>query len=228
MENIMNESIQITSSDGHSFDAYMTSVNKDTDIALVILQEIFGVNQHIRSVCESFTKVGYTALAPALFDRVKPGIELGYGSDDIEKGRNFRSQLGWDDALTDIDASINFLSDNGYSKIAVIGYCWGGSLAYLSSCRLNINASVGYYGGQIINFVDELPKCPVMLHFGSEDHSIPLSDIETLAKKHPEILTYVYKEAGHGFNCDLRTDYNLTASNQALSRTLAHLNEHLS
>jgi carboxymethylenebutenolidase len=227
MELNMNSDKSITSVDGHKLDIYIAEAKKDSKLGLVILQEIFGVNSHIRDVCDSFANIGLTSIAPALFDRSEPGLELNYETADIEKGRSLKTEIGWDDPLKDINSSINFLRERNFLKIGVIGYCWGGSLAFLAACRSNADAVVGYYGGQIIDFVDEKPSCPTMLHFGSKDSSIPLSDIKTISEKHPNVGVYVYEGAGHGFNCNKRADYDSNASKKALSRTIEHLKEHM-
>tara|TARA_B100001142_G_scaffold293316_1_gene312824 strand:- start:1629 stop:2303 length:675 start_codon:yes stop_codon:yes gene_type:complete len=215
------------SEDGHKLDAYFTTSDNNNQSALVVLQEIFGVNEHIKSVCDRIASDGFTCISPALFDRKEAKVALNYHAKDIEKGRELRAEVGWDLAMLDINASIDFLRNKGFEKIGVIGYCWGGSLAFLAASRCNINASVGYYGGQIMEFIEELPKCPLMLHFGAEDASIPITNVQSISNKHPNILTYIYKNAGHGFNCDQRADFNQIASRQAYTRTLDHFHNHI-
>ena len=223
----MGETIRITAADGHTFGAYRAEASGTPKGALVVVQEIFGVNSHIRDVCDRFAAEGYTCLSPALFDRTKPGVELGYTKETVEEGRDLRANVGWDGPVADVAACIQAQRDAGFAKVGVVGYCWGGSLAFLAACRSGADAAVGYYGGQIIEFVDEQPKSPVILHFGAEDYAIPLDDVKTISDKHPEIPVYVYQGAGHGFSCDQRADFNPEATAQARSRTLEHFAEHL-
>ena len=223
----MTDKINIASKDGHNFGAYIAEPQEQTGQGLVILQEIFGVNTHIREVCDSYSSYGFTSLAPSLFDRTEKNVELNYLEKDIKKGRTLKSKIGWEKPLLDIQASIDFLRKRNCSKIGVLGYCWGGSLAFLSACRLSPDATIGYYGGQIIEFYSELPRCPTILHFGSEDTTIPISNVEKISNQHPQIGVYVYKGANHGFNCNKRSDFDSKSSKQALSRTLDHLREHL-
>lgn len=214
----MGKSLTLTASDGHSFGAYRADPKGKPRGGIVVIQEIFGVNSHIRSVADGYAADGYAAIAPAIFDRVEPGVEIGYGEADKAKGREIRAACNLDNVLLDIAAAIGAFKTEGL-KVGVVGYCWGGSLAWVTACRFNVDAAVGYYGGQIIPHKDEKTKCPVMLHFGAKDASIPMSDIEQITEAHPEVPVYVY-DAGHGFNCDQRADYNEQAAAAARQRTL--------
>jgi carboxymethylenebutenolidase len=217
----MGEIIELTAADGHKCSAYKVIPTGKPKGGVVILQEIFGVNSHIKEVCDGYAKQGYVAIAPALFDRVAPNITLGYEQSDIQQGLGYMKQVTQNDALADVDAAAKAIADAG--DTAVIGYCWGGSLSYLAACRLSsINRAVGYYGGQIPQTIEEEPKVPIILHFGDADASIPMSAVEEVKAKRPDIPVYVYS-AGHGFNCDHRASYDATSAKLALDRTLEFL-----
>ena len=174
----MGTNIKLTASDGHTLDAYRADPTTAPKGGLVVVQEIFGVNAHIRTVTDGFAAEGYAAIAPAFFDRTETGVELGYEEPDLSRGRTLRAELGWDETILDVVAAVEALDAAG--KIGVVGYCWGGSVAWLAACRLNLAAAVGYYGGQVIDFKDEKAGCPVMLHFGETDAGIPLSDVDAV------------------------------------------------
>jgi carboxymethylenebutenolidase len=218
----MGDWIKLAAEDGHELSAYEADPG-DASRGLVIIQEIFGVNEHIRDVVDRFADRGYRAVAPALFDRVRPGVELGYDEDGVTEGREIRSHVPWDDAVADMKAAVTYLSARG--PVAVIGYCYGGSMAFLASTRLSVAAAVGYYGGQIVQFLDETPSRPLMLHFGETDHAIPLDDVEKISANLPEVPIHVYEGAGHGFSCDCRGSYHEQAATLALERTLTFLDE---
>lgn len=219
----MGETIRLTASDGHELAAYRADPSGTPRGAIVVIQEIFGVNEHIRSVADGFAADGYTAVAPALFDRVERGVELGYDEEGRNRGRGIRADIAWDDAVRDIAAAVAAVPG---TKIGVVGYCWGGSLAWLAATRLDgLAAAVCYYGGQIADFKDESPRCPVLLHFGSADQSIPMSDVEAIRTAHPDLPIHVYEGAGHGFNCDMRGSYDRDAATLARQRTMAMLAE---
>jgi carboxymethylenebutenolidase len=208
----------LTAKDGHSFGLYRADPTGKARGALVVIQEIFGVNHHIRHITDSFAQQGYIAVAPALFDRVEKGIELGYDPKSIEAGRNIRPKVPLDGTLADLQAAIDYAKPFG--KVGVVGYCWGGSLAFLAATRLDgIAAAVGYYGGMIAAHAEEKPRVPVILHFGDQDQSIPMTDVDKVKKARPDVPIYVYN-AGHGFSCDERGSYNAEASKVALDRTL--------
>ena len=224
----MGLKIQLTASDGHTLDAYLSEPERATGAAVVIVQEIFGVNRHIRAVTDDYASQGFTAIAPALFDRVQRGVELNYNSADSSRGMQMAKLIGLDNALLDVAAAIARAGRGApdTKKVGVVGYCFGGTLAWLSATRLDPEAVVSYYGGQIARYATEKPRCPVLLHFGSKDAHIPASDIETIRKAHPDIPVYLY-DAGHGFNCDHRPSYEPRSAKEARQRTLEFLKEKL-
>jgi carboxymethylenebutenolidase len=217
----MGAELRLTAKDGHELAAYEVVPEGQARGGLVVVQEIFGVNEHIREVCERFAREGYHVVAPALFDRIMPGVELGYGPTDIERGRNFMGQLSWRGALADVAAAAETLAPSG--QPGIVGYCYGGTVAWVAACRLPLRCAVGYYGGRIIDFVDETPRCPTMLHFGDRDTGIPNSDVREIAEKQREVTVHVYTGAQHGFNCDHRPSYDATSASLALERTLGFL-----
>lgn len=220
----MGEIVELTTDDGHTLSAYRAG-NPDAAASIVIIQEIFGVNDHIRSVVDMYAGLGYLAIAPAMFDRAERGVELPYTEDGMATGFAIREQIDWLLTPRDISAAVeNVRRDR---PVGVIGYCWGGGASWLAAGELELDAAVSYYGGQIKMFLDRQPQCPMLLHFGDSDHSIPAADIELIHAAHPEIPLFVYKDAGHGFNCDVRDSYSPSASAQALVRTKAFLSEHL-
>lgn len=221
----MGKMIELTASDGHRFGAYRADPQGKPKGAVVVIQEIFGVNNHIKRTADGFAAKGYTAIAPALFDRHKKGVDLGYDPDSIASGRDIRGKVGDEGPLKDIQAAIDAVK--GAGKIATVGYCWGGTLAFLSATRLNgIAASVGYYGGGIAAAAGEKPKVPTMLHFGDKDASIPMTDVEKVKAARKDTTIFVYP-AGHGFNCDERGSYDAGCAKQALDRTMTFLTQHI-
>lgn len=220
----MGSWISLTADDGHTLSAYRADPEGAPRGGLVVLQEIFGVNAHIRSVCDGFAEEGYLVVAPALFDRIERGVELGYTPDTTPRGRALRGELGWDAPLRDIRAALEVAASAG--NVVVIGYCWGGSLAFLSATRLDgVAAAVAYYGGQIVGFASESPRCPVLMHFGARDALIPPADREAIAAAQPSARIHVY-DADHGFSCDARGSFDPAAATLARSRTLAFLALH--
>lgn len=220
----MGMSIELQATDGHRLAAYRADPEGAPRGGIVIIQEVFGLNDHVRSVCDGYADDGYSVVGPALFDRVERGVELGYLGDDLARGRELRGELGWEKPLLDIQAATDVVKEAG--KVGVIGYCWGGSLAWLCATRLSVDAAVCYYGGQIADFVDESPRCPVMFHFGEKDAFIPNEQVELIGKKHPDVPLFTYP-AGHGFNCESRADYHPESANLARSRTLEFLEKHI-
>jgi carboxymethylenebutenolidase len=220
----MGASLHLTAEDGHELDAYCALPDEPPRGGLVVLQEIFGLNGHIRDVCDGFAAEGYAVIAPALFDRLERGVELAYTPEDAQHGRALRTKLGWELPLLDLRAAMAALRPHG--KVGAVGFCWGGSWAWLCACRTDVACAVGYYGGQIAQFVEETPRAPVLLHFGEKDTYIPPADIERIRAAHPEVTVYLYP-AGHGFNCDRRADHDAASAALARGRTLAFLAEHL-
>jgi carboxymethylenebutenolidase len=226
-EKPMSEVVKLKAADGHELDAYVARPAGEPIAGLVVIQEIFGVNRHIRSIADSYAKDGFLAVAPALFDRVERGVELAYDGPEAQKGVAILQKLDNAKALEDVDAALQYVRRQTGKKSGVIGYCLGGLLAWLSATRLHPDAAVGYYAGRVGNFAGETPKAPVQLHFGKLDTHIPAEQVEKVHAAHPEVEIYWYENAGHGFNCDMRASYNPEASALARSRALAFLKKHL-
>lgn len=226
----MGQLIQLTAADGFVFPAYEARPLGTPRGAVVVLQEIFGVNSHIRAVVDGYAAQGYLTLAPAAFHRVKADVELGYGPDDIAVGRELKAAvegLPAPGVLPDIAAAVVHAATAG--KVAVMGYCWGGLLAWRSACLLpGVSAAVTYYGGGMTEPVEAArqPLCPVLAHFGEQDHAIPLPGVHAFKAAQPGVQVELYA-AQHGFNCDHRGAYNAPAAARALERTLAFLAQHI-
>ena len=187
--------------------------------ALVVVQEIFGVNAHIRAVCSEFAAHGYVAMAPAFFDHFEHDVQLAYDADGVNRGKELVDRLGFERALEDIAAAATVLQADG--GVGVVGYCWGGTAAYLANTRLSLPA-VSYYGARTAQFIDEALDAPMLFHFGEHDASIPAAVVDLHRERHPEAELHVYP-AGHGFNCDQRDDYHRASAELALERTLSFL-----
>lgn len=212
----MGEFTTIMARDGHEFQAYLSPPPGKPQGAVVVLQEIFGVNSYIRGVTDDFAKQGYTAIAPALFDRIRRGIELGYSPADMQEGRGYVQQLKLDVTLKDVAAAVAVVKHSG--RTGMVGFCWGGGLSYVSACELPIGCAVVYYG-KASSYLEKKPRCRVMYHFGTQDASIPLSDVEKVKAVDTQGMFYEY-EAGHGFSCDQRPSFNPEAAALARQRTL--------
>jgi carboxymethylenebutenolidase len=222
----MSDNITLRAPDGHELTAYEAKPQGEPIAGLVVVQEIFGVNAHIRKVTDGWARDGFLAVAPAMFDRIERGVELGYDGEDLVKGRSFSPRIDLEKSLLDLDAALDYVKASTGKKAGVIGYCYGGSMAWLAATRLHPNVAVGYYGGKILSCADDKPRCPVQLHFGKEDAHIPVAGVEQLRAKQPGVEIYLY-DAGHGFNCDVRASYNAEAARQARERSLAFLKKHL-
>ena len=223
----MGTKIKLKASDGHELDAYFAESSGPARGAIVLVQEIFGVNSHIRSVADDYASQGFHVVAPALFDRVQPNLELGYNPDDTAQGMKAARQIGMDAALQDVAASIaNARTKWPALKVGVLGFCYGGSLAWLAATRLDPAAAVCYYGGQIASNATEIPRCPVMMHFGAKDPHIGPAEIEKIRAARPDLPLFLY-DAGHGFNCDQRKDYEPESAKLARQRTLEFFRSHL-
>jgi carboxymethylenebutenolidase len=188
--------------------------------ALIVVQEIFGVNPHIRQVVDRFAHYGYVAVAPALFDLVHPGTELAYDEAGVARGREIAAELGFGGALDGVRAAYDLLEAE--HKVAAVGFCWGGTVAFLANTRMGIPA-VSYYGGRTVPFLKERPKAPLMMHFGENDPLIPPEDVAATREALPTAEIHVWPGAGHGFNCDQRADFVPEIAQQAMQRTLAFL-----
>ena len=221
----MGKHVEITASDGHRLDAYVAEPARKPRGGIVVIQEIFGVNSHIRSVADGFSNDGYLAIAPAMYDRVKRKYETGYTQPEIAAGLDIRKQIPWDKSMIDVQAALEQVRSAG--NVGIVGYCWGGSVAWMAAARVaQLAAAVCYYGGSIPELIGEKPKCPVMLHFGDSDQSIPVEKARQVEQAHPEATTHYYA-AGHGFNCDHRGSFDAAAAKQARSRTLEFFRKHV-
>ena len=221
----MGQQIQLKASDGFGLGGYRADAAGKPKGALVVIQEIFGVNHHIRNVCDRFAAKGYTSLAPAIFDRAKRGVDIGYDKAAMDEGVKLRAAIKLDDTLKDVQAAIDVLQPIG--KVGIIGYCWGGSLAFLAATRLSgLACAVGYYGGMIAAHANEKPKVPTILHFGEKDQGIPMADVEKVRAARPDVKIYTYL-AGHGFSCDERAAFDPASHEKALEVSLAFLKQNL-
>ncbi|MFZ2387889.1 MAG: dienelactone hydrolase family protein [Polaromonas sp.] len=222
----MGQFVNLKAADGFSLPAYVAQPEGKPRGAVVVLQEIFGVNSHIRSVADRFAGEGYLAVAPSTFERVKSGVDLGYTEDDMKAGFELKTAvdaLPGTGVLQDIQAAIDHAAKAGGGKVGIVGFCWGGLLTWKAACTLNgLSAAIAYYGGGITaeGEIARSPKCPVMAHFGDQDHWITMEGVEAFKKAHPEVEVHVYA-ANHGFNCDQRGSYNEAAANLARERSLA-------
>jgi len=221
----MGERIELTAADGFRLSAYRADPAGKPRGALVVAQEIFGVNSHIRSVCDGYAADGYVAIAPALFDRYERNVDIGYTPADVARGRELKALAKADAALLDVDAARAAVA--GAGKVGIVGYCWGGYLAWIAAARLaGFTCTVPYYGGGMTDAIAEQPKCPVMAHFGERDAMIPAAGVTALAAAHPSAQVFLYP-ADHGFNCDQRGAYDPAAAALARERTLAFLRRHI-
>lgn len=226
----MSHILELTAADGFTFPAYVAEPTQNPKGGLVLLQEIFGVNSHIRAVADAFAAEGYRVVAPATFHRVKAGVELGYTEADMGEGFGYKTAveaLPAPGVMQDIQAAIDEAAHGG--KVGIVGYCWGGLLTWRAACSLNgLSAAVPYYGGGMTAGDDarRKPQVPVLAHFGDQDHWIPLDTVEGFRQAQPGVEVQVYA-ANHGFNCDQRGSYDEAAATLARQRTLAFLAQHL-
>ena len=214
----MGQHVKLTTTDAHTLGGYRADPAGTPKGGMIVIQEIFGVNHHIRAVCDRLAALGYVAIAPAVFDRFVRDFECGYTPDEIANARSYLGNLDWDKMVLDMTAAKEELK--GAGPVGVIGFCMGGTAAFLAATRIpGIAAAVSYYGGQIGKFADEKPKCPLQMHFGEKDEGIPLTTVEEIKKKQPQAETYIYEGAPHGFGCDERASYRKEASDLAWQRT---------
>ncbi len=217
--------IELTAGDGHKFSAYRAVPASPPKGAVVVIQEMFGVNSHIRKLADGFATLGYVAIAPSLFDRAKAGIELGYGEADAAEGLDLARQTGDERPLADIQAAADAVKEAG--KVAIVGYGWGGYLAYLSANRVTgLACAIGYYGGGIAEDFRQKRKVPTLLHFGESDPLIPFEAVSQFRACRPDVTAYSYP-AGHGFNCEERDGYDEAAASQAYERTLFWISQYV-
>jgi carboxymethylenebutenolidase len=221
----MGQMIKLKAADGFELSAYRADPAGTPRGGLVVVQEIFGVNSHIRNVCDGYAADGYRVIAPALFERYETGVDIGYTAADIARGRELKGKATTDAALQDIAAARDVLEPCG--RVGVVGYCWGGYIAWMSACRLpGFACAIPYYGGGMLDAVGETPRCPVLAHFGERDTVIPVDGVRKFAAAHPAAQIHIYA-ADHGFNCDQRGSYDAEAAALARDRTLAFLRQHV-
>ena len=220
----MGETIKLTSADGFSFSAYVAGPANATK-GVVMMQEIFGVNHHIRDMADRFAAAGYAVVAPAVYDRVQPGFEVGYTQEDIAKGRDVRMKLNDAQLMQDIEAAADHLAGK---KLGIVGYCFGGTVAWWGATRTKSFAAAScWYGGGIPGTKNEQANCPVQMHFGEKDASIPMTDVDAVRAAQPKVEVYVYEGAQHGFGCDERGSYSKPDYDLAQQRTLDFFAKHL-
>jgi carboxymethylenebutenolidase len=222
----MGKNVELTAADGHKFSAYVAEPSGKPKGALIVVMEIFGVNSHIKKVTDEYAADGYLAIAPAFFDRVHRDLDVGYTPPDIEIGRAAMQKMKFEDALKDVEAAKKHVASAG--KVGIVGYCWGGTVAFKAAASVDgLACAVAYYGGGIPGAINEKPKVPVMFNWGETDASIPLEKAKEVAAAHKDQIHHFYPGSGHGFNCDQRGSYNAEASKLARTRTLEFLKKHV-
>ena len=221
----MGKMVELTAADGHKLAAYSAEPAAKPRGGVVVIQEIFGVNGHIKAVADGYAADGYLAIAPAMYDRAQRNYESGYTPEEIQAGLAVMQKLDWKQTLLDVDAAVAAAKSAG--KVGIVGYCWGGTVAWVAAARTSgLAASVPYYGGGIPTFAEEGPKIPMMCNFGEQDQSPTPEQARAAVARHPAIVAHFYA-AGHGFNCDKRGSYNAEASGLARTRTLEFFGKHL-
>jgi len=221
----MGRMLELAAADGFRLSAYRADPAGRPRGGLVVTQEIFGINSHIRSVCDGFAADGYLAVAPALYDRYHRGFEVGYTPEDIAKGRELKLKAQIDAALKDVSAARDAAAAAG--KVGIVGYCWGGYVTWMAASKLDgFACAIPYYGGGMLEATAERPRCPVIAHFGERDTGIPVDGVRKFAAAHPEIQVYIYA-ADHGFNCDQRASFDAVSAKLARERTVAFLQQHV-
>ena len=221
----MGKNITLTASDGFKLGAYRAEPQGKPKGGLVVIQEIFGVNHHVRAMTDRFAALGYLSVAPAVFDRIQPNFECGYTPDEIAHARTLIPKVDWPAMMRDVQAAIDNVKSAG--KVGIVGFCMGGTVAFMAANKLDgLSAAIGSYGGNIAKNADLKPKVPTLLHFGDQDQSIPMSDVEIVKQKRSDCEIHVY-HAGHGFSCDERGSYNEAAHKAAWERTLGWLTKYV-
>jgi carboxymethylenebutenolidase len=222
----VGQDIKLTASDKFQLGGYRADPATKPKGAVVVIQEIFGVNHHIRAVCDRLAGAGYVAIAPAIFDRIEPNFQSGYSPEEIEVARKFVADPDWTAMLRDTQAAIDAVKNAG--PVGIIGFCLGGSIAYAAATKLSgLSAAIGYYGGAVVRFADDKPQVPTELHFGEKDAGIPLSDVDTIRAKRPDVAIHVYPGAQHGFSCDERPSFDKASADIAWRRSLDFFAKHL-
>ena len=215
----MGTMIRLTAADGHELDAYVAEPTGKVKGGVVVVQEIFGVTDHVKRVADQYAAQGYRAIAPAMFDRIARNLTVPYT--DIQRGLEHMRKLEWPNTLADVAAAADAI--RGLGPAAVVGFCWGGTVAHVAASDLDIDAAVSYYGGGVAKMLDKKPRCPILYHFGDQDHSIPLPDVEKIKTAYPESTLHVYAGAGHGFSCDERSSFSARDAKLAFERSIAFL-----
>ncbi len=221
--------ITLTASDGHTLAAHLAEPAGTATAGIVVIQEIFGVNSHIKEDADRFAAAGYLAIAPHMFDRVKRGVDIGYTPETIAEGRDYAMALKPEGIAADVIAAIAELRARDVTKVGIVGYCFGGTVSAMAAGNFDVDAAVSYYGGGVGDLVKGgmKPKVPMICHFGDRDVWIPGEVIESVAAAWPEVTVYRY-DANHGFHCDHRADFDQASADLAQERTLAFFAEHLS
>ena len=218
----MGSTIDLKASDGHRLTAYLAEPSGKPRGGIVVIQEIFGVTRHIRAVADQYAAAGFLAIAPALFDRIQPGIDVPYT--DIQTGFAYMQKLQNDQVMLDVRAAVDRVAAAG--RVGVVGFCWGGTMAYLAAARLPIAAAVSYYGGGTSQYLAEKPRCPILFHYGELDTHIPMSQVDAVKAANPGATFHLYK-AEHGFNCTDRASYEPASAKLALERSLEFFHRHV-
>jgi carboxymethylenebutenolidase len=222
----MGSMIELKAGDGHKLAAYRADPAGKARGAVVVIQEIFGVNSHIKAMADGYAKDGWLAIAPAMFDRAQRGYDTGYSQPEIQAGIAVMQKLDWKQTMLDVDAAIAEAKKAG--KVGIVGYCWGGTVSWVAAARAaGLACAAPYYGGGMPGFIGEKPKVPTMCHFGELDQSPTLEQSRAIAKAHPEITAHFYPGAGHGFNCDQRGSYHAESAKLARQRTVEFFRKHL-
>ena len=221
----MGRMIELTAQDGHRLAAYRADPPGKPRGGIVVIQEIFGVNSHIRAVSDGYAADGYLVVAPAMFDRAQRNVDLGYSPEDIQAGIALKGSTSVEAAMQDAGAAVKAAAQAG--KVGIVGYCWGGFVSWMASARVaGLACAVPYYGGGMPDQIEIQPRCPVMCHFGERDAHIPIEGVKKLAAAHPKQVVHIYS-ADHGFNCDQRGSYDAAAAKLARERTLAFFRQHV-
>ena len=226
----MSEWVKLTASDGNELDAYVVRPKGEPKAALVVVQEIFGVNKNIQMAADEWASHGFLVIAPAMFDRFEKGVNLNYDKAGFAEAMRLLSHFAPDmqPQTLDVDAAIDWLRNETEKSVGVVGYCFGGTMAWLSACRLKVEATVGFYGGYIAKFAQEKPQCPVMLHFGGKDDHIPAEAVARIQVAHPEVPIFLYENAGHAFARSIDpTVYVADAAALATKRSVLFFEQHL-
>jgi carboxymethylenebutenolidase len=217
----MGKMMRLRAKDGHELDAYVAEPKGKAKGGVVVVQEVFGVTDHVKRVADQYAAGGYKAVAPAMFDRIERNLTVPYT--DVQKGLGYMRQLQWPNTLADVEAAAN--EARGAGSAAVVGFCWGGTVAHVAASELDLDAAVSYYGGGVAKMLDKKPRCPILYHFGDQDASIPAADVDKIKKANPSSPLFVYPGAGHGFSCDERASYSAKDAKIAFERSIEFLNE---